>query len=224
MHAQFMADLLEVRVVPEKPPFPFVDVDYFGPLEVKQERSRVKRYGCLFTCPTTRASQIAHSLDTDSMINALRRFISVRGYQEQLRNEQGSNFTKADKEMKEAIEEWNQHKISNFCREKKIEWIFNPPSASHMGGAWERMIRSVRQILKAILKEQLVSDEVLSTVMAEAVSILNSRPLTRNSDSALDEQPLTPNHLLHLPPCPDLPPGMFDKNDLSCRSAWRQAQ
>ena len=40
-----------------------------------------------------------------------------------------------------------------------------------MGGAWERMIRSVRQILKAILKEQLVSDEVLSTVMSEAVNI-----------------------------------------------------
>ena len=56
MHAQFMADLLEVRVVPEKPPFAFVDVDYFGPLEVKQERSRVKRYGCLFTCLTTRCA------------------------------------------------------------------------------------------------------------------------------------------------------------------------
>ena len=158
------------------------------------------------------------------LINALRRFISVRGYPEQIRSDQGSNFTKADKELKEAIEEWNEHKINNFCRQKKIEWIFNPPSASHMGGAWERMIRSVRQILKAILKEQLVSDEVLSTVMAEVVNILNSRPLTRNSDSALDEQPLTPNHLLHLRPRPDLPPGIFDKDDLSCRRAWRQAQ
>ena len=93
-----------------------------------------------------------------------------------------------------------------------------------MGGAWERMIRSVKRILKAILKEQLVSDEVLSTVMAEAVNILNSRPLTRNSDSVLDEQPVTPNHLLHLRPCPDLPPGIFDKDDLSCRRAWRQTQ
>ncbi|XP_022783913.1 uncharacterized protein LOC111324580 [Stylophora pistillata] len=81
---QFMADLPEVRLVPEKPPFSYVDVDYFGPLEVKQGRSRVKRYGCLFTCLTARAVhiEIAHSLDTDSMINALRRFISVRGYPE----------------------------------------------------------------------------------------------------------------------------------------------
>ena len=86
------------------------------------------------------------------------------------------------------------------------------------------MIHSVQQILKAILKEQLVSDEVLLTVMAEVVNILNSGPLTYNSDSSLDEQPLTPNHLLHLCPCPVLPPGVFDKDDLSCRRAWRQAQ
>lgn len=89
---QFMAALPEVRVAHEKPPFTFVGVDYFGPLEDKQGRSRVKRYGCLFTCLTTRAVhiEIVHSLDTDSMINALRRFISVRGYSEQIRSDQGS--------------------------------------------------------------------------------------------------------------------------------------
>ena len=86
----------------------------------------------------------------------------------------------AEKELKEAIEGWNEHKINNFCGQKKIKWIFNPPSASHMGGVWKRIIRSVRQILKAILIEQLVSDKVLSTIMAEAVNIPNSRPLTQS--------------------------------------------
>ena len=78
---QFMAGLPEDRLTPEKPPFTFVGIDYFRPLEVKQGRSRVKRYGYLFTCLTTRAIhiEIAHSLDTDSMVNALRRFISIRG-------------------------------------------------------------------------------------------------------------------------------------------------
>jgi hypothetical protein len=92
-----------------------------------------------------------------------------------------------------------------------------------MGGVWERLIRSTtRQVLRAILKEQLVSDEVLQTVMAEATQILNSRPLTRNSDSPMDEDPLTPNYLLHLRPTSSLPTGVFDKDDLSCRKSWRQ--
>ena len=81
------------------------------------------------------------------------------------------------------------------------------------------MIRSVRQILRAMLKEQLVSDEVLLTVLAEVTNILNSRRLSRNSDSSLDKQPLTPNHLLRLRPNPSVPPGVFDKDDLTCRRA-----
>ena len=93
-----------------------------------------------------------------------------------------------------------------------------------MGGAWERMISSVRQILKALLKEQIVCDELLSTVIAEATNILNSRPLTRNSDDPKDEEPLAPNHLLQLRPCSSLPPGLFDKDDQSSQRQWRQAQ
>ena len=105
---QFMADLPEARLVPEKPPFTYVGVDYFGPLEVKQGRSSAKRHGRLFTCLTTCAvhMEIAHPLDNHSMISALRTFISICGYPEQIRSDQGSNFTKAHKELKEAIEEW----------------------------------------------------------------------------------------------------------------------
>ena len=59
----------------------YVGIDCFGPIDVKQGRSHVKRYGCLFTCLTVRAVhiEILHSMTADSMINALRRFISMRG-------------------------------------------------------------------------------------------------------------------------------------------------
>ena len=40
-----MENLSEDRLIPEKPPFTDVSVDYFGSLEVKQGRSHVKRYG-----------------------------------------------------------------------------------------------------------------------------------------------------------------------------------
>ena len=168
--------------------------------------------------------KIAHSLNTDSMIKALRRFTSVHGYPKEIRSDCGTNFTKADKELKASIKEWNHQKIENFCAQNGIEWNFNPPEASHMGGAWERMISSVRQILRALLKEQIVCDELLSTVIAEATNILNSRPLTRNSDDPKDEELLTPTHLLQLRPCSSLAPGLFDKDDQSSQRQWRKAQ
>jgi len=223
---QFMAKLPEDRVTPHEPTFTYVGVDYFGPIEVKQGRSRVKRWGCLFTCLTVRAIhvEVADSLNTDSMINALRRFINLSGCPKEIRCSCGSYFTKADREPKDAVNERIQQRISGFCAQRGIEWIFNPPGASHMGGPWERMIRSVRKILKALLKEQVVCDEVRSTVPTEATNILNSRPLTRNSDDPMDEKPLTPNHLLQLRPCASVPPGIFEQEDLHCRRQWKQAQ
>ena len=104
-----MVNFPKERLIPDKPPFTFVGVDYFGLIDVRQGRPLVKRYRCLFTCLTMRVVhiEVAHFLDTDSMINALRRFISIRGCPEQIRSDRGTNFTSAERELKEAIEGWN---------------------------------------------------------------------------------------------------------------------
>ena len=60
-----------------------------------------------------------------------------------------------------------------------MKWLlFNPPAASHMGGVWERAIRSVRKVLNAILKEQALDDEGLQTLLCDIESIINGRLLT----------------------------------------------
>ena len=156
--------------------------------------------------------EILHSASADSMINALRRSITMRGCPKEIRSVNGTNFPRADKELRDAVQHWNHQRT------------FNPPDASHMGGMLERMIQTAKRVLKALLKEQVVTDEVLSTVMAEVANIVNSRPLTHNSNSVSDDEPISPNHLLHLRPTPSLPPGVFVKGDLYCKRAWRQAQ
>ena len=126
----------------EEPPFTHVGVDYFGPLYVRQGRSNVKRYGCLFTRLAVRAVhiEVVHSLDTDGFINALRRFVSLRGCPTTIFSDNGTNFRAGEKELRESLSEWNQTTIYDFLRQKKIIWKFNPPGESHMGGAWERII------------------------------------------------------------------------------------
>ncbi|KAI4881074.1 hypothetical protein NFI96_001189, partial [Prochilodus magdalenae] len=61
-----------------------MSVDYFGPIEVKRGRAMAKRYGVIVTCPTSRPVhlEVEHSLDTDSCVNAFRRFISRRAEEE----------------------------------------------------------------------------------------------------------------------------------------------
>ena len=133
---QQMADLPASRVVPDEPPFSRLGVDYFGPFLVKRGRSQLKRYGCLFTCLTTRAVhlEVSHSLDTDSFINALQRFMARRGQPFEIRSDNGTNFVGSQRELRDAIKKWNQQKISDHLLQHDVKWIFNPPGASHMGG------------------------------------------------------------------------------------------
>ena len=143
---QFMAELPKDRVTPSEPPFTYVGIDCFGPIEVKQGRSLVKRYGCLFTCLTVRAVhiEILHSASADSMINAVRRFTNMLGCPKEIRSDYGTNFTGADKELRDAVQQWNHQKINNVFTQREIKWTFNPPDASHMGGVWERMIQNAK--------------------------------------------------------------------------------
>ncbi len=188
---QQMADLPQDRVTPDKPPFTYVGVDCFGPFAVKRGRSVVKRYGVIFLCLNIRAVhlEIAASLDTDSFIHALRRFIARRGQVVEMRSDNGTNFVGGQRELQDALKTWNQNQINSFLLQKGIKWTFNPPTGSHFGGIWERLIRSVRNILSFILREQSLEEEGLYTLFCEAESILNNRPISRASMDINDLEP-----------------------------------
>ena len=222
---QQMASLPESRVTPFEPAFTRVGVDYFGPFLVKRGRSEVKRYGCVFTCFATRAIhiEVAHSLTTDSFINALERFIARRGEPKEIWSDNGSNFVGAHQELKKNIQDWNKDKIHDHLLKKEIKWNFNPPTASHMGGVWERQIRTIRKVLDGIVKQQSLDDESLITLLTVVEGIVNNRPITKLSDDPRDDKPLTPNHILMLRSGSSLPPGEFTERD-QYRRRWKQVQ
>ena len=176
-----MADLPKSRVEPA-PPFTYCGVDFFGPWHVQRGRSVVKRYGALFTCFASRAVhiEVADSLETDSFIQALRRFICRRGPVREIRCDRGTNFIGAEAELKKAIDEIDDQKVKAELLKAKIDWIKNPASASNFGGVWERQIRSIRNVMSGLIREHgnRLDEESLRTFLCEAESTVNNRPLT----------------------------------------------
>ena len=114
---QLMADVPDCRLQFDRPGFYKAGCDFFGPLIVRQGRAKVKRYGCVFTCLTMRAIhiEIAHTLDTDSFINALRRFIARRGKPHEMFTDNESNFVGAERVLRTALQTFNVDKIHRHC-------------------------------------------------------------------------------------------------------------
>jgi hypothetical protein len=228
-----MADLPEERVT-QAPPFSNVGIDVFGPWKVVTRRTRggvaqSKRWAVIFTCLAIRAIHIEliESLDTSSFINALRRFMALRGPVKQVRCDCGTNFVGAQNELESALTEMKQTEIEQYLTQNSCEWVFNPPHASHAGEVWERMIGISRNILNAMIAEvanRQLTHEVLSTLMAEVTSILNNRPLLPVSSDPSAPEILTPATILSLKSLPlQAPPGQFTTKDLHT-AQWRQVQ
>ena len=196
---------------------------------MKDGRKVLKRYGILSTCLASQAIHLksANSLETDSFINGLRRFIAQRGPVRQIRSDQGTNIMGARKELKDGLKNMDHNRIQDcLCLHFHADWVIdskpNPPAASHMGGVWERQIRGVKTILTTLMKEfgHMINGKCFSTLLVEAENTVNSRPLTfPTTDPDNCEAPLYPNSILTLISKLVMPPP-----DLYARKHWKRVQ
>lgn len=217
-------DLPRERLQYGDPPFTCLAVDYFGPMIVTVGRRHEKRWGALFCCLTTRAVHVemAASLSADSMILALRRLVARRGSPKTIFSDNGTNLVKANKDLREALQDLKEDDMATETEKMGIRWKFIPPGAPNMGGAWERLVRSIKTALAVTLHERHPKEETLHTLLLEAEHIVNSRPLIETDTE--DNEALTPNHFLigRSNGTPRI--GIFDEHDLKGRREWRIAQ
>lgn len=197
---------------------------------------------------------IAHSMDTESFINTLssqggdaqkKSYQTMAVILQEARRDYGSPSKsplstlfvvsseggdaqkKSDQtmeELRESIQEWNYAQIHEFLLQNKIKWVFNPPFASYHRGLWERCIRTVRKVMNALMREQVLDDEGLSTLICEVESTVNGRPISKVADNPRDLNALMLNHLLLLQENTAPPSAIFLWDDnYTCRK-WRQVQ
>jgi len=202
---QRMADLPEDRVTPT-PPFTAVGVDVFGPWPVVARKTRgglaeSKGWAVLFTCLASRAIHIEgiEEMSSSSFINALRRFMAMRGPVRQFRSDRGTHFIGALDDLNATGIFVEKDPVQKHLHDNNCIWKFNPPHASHMGGAWERNIGLARRVLDAMLlnhQSQKLTHEVLCTFMCEVSAIINSRPITTLSYDPEAPEVISPAMLL----------------------------
>ena len=104
-----MADIPPERFSTDGP-FCYTGVYMFGPFNFKEGR---KRFVALFTCLASRAIHLEStvSIDTDSFIQALRRFVARRGCIREIFSDNGTNFVGAANEWRKAYKDMDSSKM-----------------------------------------------------------------------------------------------------------------
>lgn len=205
LEIQKMADLPSDRLEPG-PPFCNVGIDAFGPWHVVTRKTRggsaqSKRWAILFSCLTTRAVhiEVVEEMSSSAFINALRRFVAIRGKVKIFRSDRGTNFVGSTDHLKIDTVNVENGPLRDFLNKSGTVWIFNPPHSSHMGGVWERIIGISRRILDSMLSTvdgKNLTHDVLVTFMAEVSAIINNRPLVPINADPESPMILSPSILL----------------------------
>ena len=195
------ADLPGFRFAEAGKQYPFLNVGlgFFGPFFIEHTNRKLEKQNVsLFTCLVTKAVhlEVCQTLDTDSCLLAIRRFVSRRGFPELIVSDNGSNFTSAKKMLDLSKINIGNNYIKSQLQQQNITWKLNPPLAPQFGGILERLIQSAKRTLLIILGSQQLKAEVFQTIVAETEGLLNSRPITYVPSDTCDEEALTPNHLL----------------------------
>lgn len=158
----------------EATPFSITGCDHAGPFYTNDCK---KHYLLIFTCTVVRAVylELSPDLQTENFLLAFRRFQARCGTIKIMLSDNSTTFRKASLALKEYI-----------------DWKFIPEYSPTWGGIWERLIKSAKLAFRKCLGRQVVSAEVLKTLLTEIESCINHRPITYVSDDPNDPQPLRP--------------------------------
>jgi hypothetical protein len=180
------APLPEDRVKSSKV-FEVTGVDLAGPLFLKNGG---KAWVVLFTCAVFRGVhlELVTSLETDSFLLAFLRFVSRRGRPAIVYSDNGTNFVGAANLFKNL--DWKR--IQREANVQRIQWKFNPPTAAWWGGWWERLIQTMKSLLRRMLGHSKLNYIQLETCLCEVEAVMNNRPLTYVTEDQEDLVPLTP--------------------------------
>jgi hypothetical protein len=114
--------------------------------------------------------ELVSHLSELGMLRAFQRFCSRRGIPDVVWSDHGTNFVALAKTLSSV------HKSS-------LKWHFVVERGPWWGGLWERLVRSVKSLLKRTLGRSLLNWDQLETVVTTIEGVLNKRPISYMWDS-----------------------------------------
>ncbi|PIC22645.1 hypothetical protein B9Z55_016624 [Caenorhabditis nigoni] len=177
-------------------PFTNVGMDYCGPFKARCFSETRKYYMLIFTCLTSRftAVELVTDMECRSLLNAVRRIAAQFGCPQLIYTDNAQQIKLLEKVVQEAR---NQQQRLLLPSSDLPSFKFIPALSPWSGGIYERVVGILKRCLvQAGTTRRLLEEDDLRTLLTEAVSIINDRPLTTTTSDMDDLTPLKPSDLV----------------------------
>ena len=204
--SQVMGTLPAVRSTCIAPAWSAVNMDLFGPIQIRDEcikrgpRVCTKVWGVVYACTRTRGVflDIASDYSTESILHTVRRLLASKGQVSTIISDCGLQLQGADKEMRQWRHGWDSDMLRRFGADKGIQWEFVMPYSQHQNGAVEVLIKLVKGIKKSCMKaigDTKLTYNEMNTMFLEIAQLCNERPIGLKPNLNTDPEFLSPNSL-----------------------------
>ena len=142
---------------------------------------KTKAYICLFVCTTTRAVhlEVVDNLTATSFIMCLRRLAAAKGMPTLILSDNHRTFIAGETFL---LDMQQDPSVKEYLASKNVRWKHQTPRSPWMDGHFERLVRTIKASLATAISRKLLTLEEFTTVVKEVENIVNSWPLTYQSD------------------------------------------
>ena len=157
----------------------------------------VKRWILTATDLATRAVhlELLEDQGVESFMLGFTRLCSRKGTPAVVYSDNGSNFKKANEDLKAYYKSLKWSEIEEKTAQQGVEWRFSPAYSSSTLGVVERLNRTTRNALSVSLHATKLTNREFETNMIAAEAIINSRPIII-PESGDEWESVSPSQLL----------------------------
>ena len=155
-------------------------LDYFGPSYIRQEKSQVKVWVCLFTCITVRAShlELVEDMTAEQFLSPPSRFIARGGKPDQIILDNAPNFKATKNGVDMAWEKvFDDPSVDIYLSDPRIKWSFIIELSPWIGGFYKPLVEITKMSLRKSIDRVSLNSSQLQRILSEVEAIINTRPL-----------------------------------------------
>ena len=135
--------------------------------------------------------EVVDNLTATSFTMCLRRLAAAKGMPTLILSDNHKTFIAGETFL---LDMQQDPSVQEYLASKNVRWKHQTPRSPWMGGHFERLVRTIKASLATAISRKLLTLEEFTTIVKEAENMVNSRPLTYQSDESRDV-PLSPSQL-----------------------------